>query len=319
MDLKQLEYFVRVAELGSFTRAAVALDVAQPALSRQVRLLEVELRQNLLTRNGRGAAPTEAGKLLLEQQDARTVETECFKFAACGRRTPRRQRLFGRRQRRTGGRRYAHPPAAFVCGDDGLAQRAARFARQQRRPVDEIDVADDPTASRADALCDGHRRLLRANDWRRHPDGRRYGRHRRRNIGRQTCGGRRGRRNDTWCFGLDGRSRRRDRGRNRNLSGTPLPSQIRRLGRPCGRVKNGIDRAKTRIEGACRITLADKSLLLGFPLGCGNRSGRRRKRPQIGIGPVAGIGSIAPGIRLPGFRTCRQSQKSKPDQRDTHL
>ena len=66
MDLKQLEYFVRVAEMGSFTRAAQALDVAQPALSRQVRLLEVELRQTLLTRNGRGATPTEAGKLLLE-------------------------------------------------------------------------------------------------------------------------------------------------------------------------------------------------------------------------------------------------------------
>ena len=66
MDLKQIEYFVRVAELGSFTRAAAALDVAQPALSRQVRLLEVELRQSLLIRNGRGALPTEAGKLLLE-------------------------------------------------------------------------------------------------------------------------------------------------------------------------------------------------------------------------------------------------------------
>ncbi|MBC7380999.1 MAG: LysR family transcriptional regulator [Burkholderiaceae bacterium] len=66
MDLKQLEYFVRVAELGSFTRASMSLDVAQPALSRQVRLLEVELRQNLLTRNGRGATLTEAGKLLLE-------------------------------------------------------------------------------------------------------------------------------------------------------------------------------------------------------------------------------------------------------------
>ncbi len=66
MDLKQLEYFVRVAELGSFTKAALALDVAQPALSRQVRLLEVELRQNLLIRNGRGATPTDAGKLLLE-------------------------------------------------------------------------------------------------------------------------------------------------------------------------------------------------------------------------------------------------------------
>lgn len=66
MDLKQLEYFVRVAELGSFTRASIALDIAQPALSRQIRLLEVELRQNLLIRNGRGATPTVAGKLLLE-------------------------------------------------------------------------------------------------------------------------------------------------------------------------------------------------------------------------------------------------------------
>ena len=66
MDFKQLDYFVRVAELGSFTRAALALNVAQPALSRQIRLLEVELRQNLLKRNGRGAVPTEAGTLLLE-------------------------------------------------------------------------------------------------------------------------------------------------------------------------------------------------------------------------------------------------------------
>lgn len=66
MDLKQIEYFVRVAELGSFTRASVVLNVAQPALSRQVRLLEVELRQTLLARNGRGASPTEAGQLLLE-------------------------------------------------------------------------------------------------------------------------------------------------------------------------------------------------------------------------------------------------------------
>ncbi|ANQ85734.1 putative nitrogen assimilation regulatory protein [Azoarcus olearius] len=66
MDLKQLEYFVRVAELGSFTRASIALDIAQPALSRQVRLLEVELHQNLLVRNGRGVTLTEAGKVLLE-------------------------------------------------------------------------------------------------------------------------------------------------------------------------------------------------------------------------------------------------------------
>ncbi|MGL1834500.1 LysR substrate-binding domain-containing protein [Rhodocyclaceae bacterium SMB388] len=66
MDLRQLEYFVRVAELGSFTRASIALNIAQPALSRQVRLLEVEVRQSLLIRNGRGVTMTEAGKLLLE-------------------------------------------------------------------------------------------------------------------------------------------------------------------------------------------------------------------------------------------------------------
>lgn len=66
MDLKQLEYFVRVAELGSFTRASGVLGIAQPALSRQVRQLEVELRQNLLLRNGRGVTLTEAGKLLLD-------------------------------------------------------------------------------------------------------------------------------------------------------------------------------------------------------------------------------------------------------------
>jgi LysR family nitrogen assimilation transcriptional regulator len=66
MDLKQLEYFVRVAELGSFTRASIVLDIAQPALSRQVRMLELEFEQTLLLRNGRGVVTTDAGKLLLE-------------------------------------------------------------------------------------------------------------------------------------------------------------------------------------------------------------------------------------------------------------
>jgi LysR family nitrogen assimilation transcriptional regulator len=66
MDLKQLEYFVNVVDLGGFSRAARFLRVAQPAISRQVRSLEVELRQSLLLRNGRGAVPTEAGRRLLE-------------------------------------------------------------------------------------------------------------------------------------------------------------------------------------------------------------------------------------------------------------
>jgi len=65
MDLKQLGYFAHVAELGSFTKAAALLSVAQSALSHQVRQLEVELKQTLLIRNGRGVAPTDAGKRLL--------------------------------------------------------------------------------------------------------------------------------------------------------------------------------------------------------------------------------------------------------------
>ena len=66
VDLKQLEYFRHVAELGSFTRAAAFLSVVQPALSRQVRQLEVELGQNLFERNGRGVVLTDAGARLLE-------------------------------------------------------------------------------------------------------------------------------------------------------------------------------------------------------------------------------------------------------------
>ena len=66
MDLKQLEYFVRVAETGSFTRASVLLAVAQPALSKQIRRLEVELRQTLFNRNGRGIILTQEGTLLLQ-------------------------------------------------------------------------------------------------------------------------------------------------------------------------------------------------------------------------------------------------------------
>jgi len=66
MNFKQLESFVHVAELGSFSKAALVLDIAQPALSRQVRALEADLRTTLLLRNGRGVVLTEAGQRLYE-------------------------------------------------------------------------------------------------------------------------------------------------------------------------------------------------------------------------------------------------------------
>ncbi len=70
MNLKQLEYFVQVAELGSFSKAAVVLDIAQPALSRQVRSLETELHQQLFLRTGRGVTLTDAGKRLFDHSVA---------------------------------------------------------------------------------------------------------------------------------------------------------------------------------------------------------------------------------------------------------
>src|SRR6201995_4176019 len=70
MNLKQLEYFVQVAELGSFSKAAGVLDVGQPALSRQGGGRETELKQQLFARTGRGVALTDAGKRLFDHSVA---------------------------------------------------------------------------------------------------------------------------------------------------------------------------------------------------------------------------------------------------------
>jgi len=66
MELRSLAYFVRIAELGSITRAAAHLHLAQPALTRHVQRLEDELGVPLLTRANRGVKLTEAGQKLLE-------------------------------------------------------------------------------------------------------------------------------------------------------------------------------------------------------------------------------------------------------------
>jgi LysR family nitrogen assimilation transcriptional regulator len=67
MDIRQLRTFVHVAELGSFSKAADRLHIAQPALSRQIRMLEAELKAELLVRHGRGVTLTGAGAVLLDR------------------------------------------------------------------------------------------------------------------------------------------------------------------------------------------------------------------------------------------------------------
>lgn len=76
LDILKMRYFSTIAELGSFTRAATALGVAQPALSLHMRTLEEQMGVKLLNRTSRGVVATEAGQTLLAHSQAilRAVE-----------------------------------------------------------------------------------------------------------------------------------------------------------------------------------------------------------------------------------------------------
>ncbi|MGJ8583114.1 MAG: LysR substrate-binding domain-containing protein [Marinosulfonomonas sp.] len=64
MDIRRLNAFVKIVDIGSITRASAILHVAQPALSQQIAALETHFGKPLLLRSKRGVVPTEAGKVL---------------------------------------------------------------------------------------------------------------------------------------------------------------------------------------------------------------------------------------------------------------
>ena len=70
MQYRQLRYYVKIVEAGSFSRAAALIHVAQPALSLQISELEDYLGVNLLQRSARGVRPTAAGELLYREATA---------------------------------------------------------------------------------------------------------------------------------------------------------------------------------------------------------------------------------------------------------
>lgn len=84
MDLAQLRTLVHVAELGSLSKAAGRLRIAQPALSRQIRLLEDELGARLFDRHGRGMVITEVGREALRHAKRVLAETEELRASVSG-------------------------------------------------------------------------------------------------------------------------------------------------------------------------------------------------------------------------------------------
>src|SRR5258708_8549835 len=90
MELRQLRYFVVLAQALNFTEAAEIIGIAQPALSQQIRALEHELGVTLLDRTSRRVSLTDAGvafssraeKLLADADEAKL---EMHEFAGLGR------------------------------------------------------------------------------------------------------------------------------------------------------------------------------------------------------------------------------------------
>lgn len=82
MELRQLRYFIAVAEAGNFSRAAAQLHVSQPPLSTQVKALEDELGVRLLERTNRGATLTAAGAAFLDEARAALARLDSARHRA---------------------------------------------------------------------------------------------------------------------------------------------------------------------------------------------------------------------------------------------
>ena len=139
MELRHLRYFVAVAELGSVSRAAEKLFIAQPPLSTQIKQLEDEVGVKLLLRYPRGVRLTEAGSAFLAEAKDLLARSE------------RAKRLARHKNSMLGGAvRIGYVPSA---GHTILPRLLDQM--RQIRPDAEIDVREMITPQQVQALCTG--------------------------------------------------------------------------------------------------------------------------------------------------------------------
>lgn len=139
MELRQLRYFVAVADEGHVTRAAQALHVAQPTVSQGIGQLERELGVQLFERSGRGVALTPAGVRLLAEARVALRHVQRIEELA---------RLL------VDGRDGLVRVGCLPLLEDGMVLRAARLLRSQRPQV-EVALREVGLSSRLDALRGG--------------------------------------------------------------------------------------------------------------------------------------------------------------------
>ena len=146
MELRQLRYFVAVAEEGNISRAAKRIFLTQPALSRQIKALEDEIGQCLLERQAHSIRLTPVGEALLREarellQHAEQV-LERVRAAGRGAAPARRLRALARRRDVVRRRRELHPDAPerprgvvrpFDRGNAGRTGKRQAGCRAQRR------------------------------------------------------------------------------------------------------------------------------------------------------------------------------------------
>ena len=136
MELRQLRYFVAVAEELHFRRAAERLYVAQPAISEQIRKLEAELGVQVFDRTPRGVVLTDAGSALLEEARRMLQLAETAQRAA---RTAH--------QRATSTLRVAYPPESLPVAVPRALRRLAAHA-----PHVEVSLETGPALKLIEAV-----------------------------------------------------------------------------------------------------------------------------------------------------------------------